>query len=138
MCARRSRTGPRCASRPCQLVTDLEAAAATAPGCGSRRRGGRCCSWLADDHFTFLGYREYQLQTVEGEDVLRAIPGTGLGILRSRPGHVPVLRQATSRGAGPRHAKKQLLIITKANSRSTVHRPVYLDYVGVKIFRRGR
>ena len=30
----------------------------------------------------------------------------------------------------------RLLILTKANSRSTVHRPVYLDYVGVKMFDR--
>ncbi len=29
---------------------------------------------------------------------------------------------------------KRLLIITKANSRSTVHRSVYLDYIGVKTF----
>ena len=34
--------------------------------------------WLAHDHFTFLGYREYQLDG----DVLTAVPGTGLGILR--------------------------------------------------------
>ena len=38
--------------------------------------------WLADGHFTFLGYREYDL--VDGPDgmQLRAVPGTGLGILR--------------------------------------------------------
>lgn len=40
--------------------------------------------WLADDHFTFLGYREYNL--VDG-DALSAVPGTGLGILRSDPHH---------------------------------------------------
>jgi glutamate dehydrogenase len=34
--------------------------------------------WLADDHFTFLGYREYMLDTVDGEDVLRAVTGSGL------------------------------------------------------------
>src|SRR4029453_9976512 len=34
--------------------------------------------WLAHDHFTFLGYREYQLHG----DVLKAMEGTGLGILR--------------------------------------------------------
>jgi glutamate dehydrogenase len=39
--------------------------------------------WLADDHFTFLGVREYELVSEDGEDALRAIPGTGLGILRS-------------------------------------------------------
>src|SRR5690606_40995814 len=30
--------------------------------------------------------------------------------------------------------EKQLLIITKGNTRATVHRPAYLDYVGVKLF----
>ncbi|MBA2717137.1 MAG: NAD-glutamate dehydrogenase, partial [Propionibacteriales bacterium] len=90
-------------------------------------------SWLADDHFTFLGYREYQLQTAEGEDVLRAVPATGLGILRSDQdmspsfGKLPPAVRAKAR-------EKRLLIITKANSRSTVHRPAYLDYVGVKTF----
>ena len=28
-------------------------------------------AWLADDHFTFLGFREYELVTVDGEDELR-------------------------------------------------------------------
>jgi glutamate dehydrogenase len=90
-------------------------------------------AWLADDHFTFLGYREYHLDTADGEDVLRAIPGTGLGILRSDQdmspsfGKLPPTVRAKAR-------EKQLMIITKANSRSTVHRPAYLDYVGLKAF----
>jgi glutamate dehydrogenase len=89
--------------------------------------------WLADDHFTFLGYREYQLQSVDGADVLRAVPGSGLGILRSDQdmsasyGKLPPAVAAKAR-------EKKLLIITKANSRSTVHRSVYLDYVGIKTF----
>jgi glutamate dehydrogenase len=89
--------------------------------------------WLADDHFTFLGYREYVLQTSDGDDVLRAVPGSGLGILRadqdlSKP--PPKLPPAVSAKA----REKELLIITKANSRSTVHRPAYLDYIGIKTF----
>ena len=41
--------------------------------------------WLADRHFTFLGYREYVLLTEEGDpdDRLLAVPGSGLGILRA-------------------------------------------------------
>lgn len=38
--------------------------------------------WLAADHFTFLGYREYRLMD---DDSLAAVPGTGLGILRADP-----------------------------------------------------
>ncbi|MGI8701850.1 MAG: NAD-glutamate dehydrogenase [Nocardioidaceae bacterium] len=89
--------------------------------------------WLAADHFTFLGYREYELAEVDGDDVLRAVPGTGLGILRSDQdlsptfGKLPAAVKAKAR-------EKQLLIITKANSRATVHRAVYLDYIGVKKF----
>ena len=30
----------------------------------------------------------------------------------------------------------QLLIITKTNARSTVHRAVHLDYIGIKLFDR--
>ncbi len=30
--------------------------------------------WMADDHFTYLGYREYELTEEGGEDVLRAAP----------------------------------------------------------------
>ncbi len=95
--------------------------------------GRALMEWLANDHFTFLGYREYQLQIVDGEDALRAVPGTGLGILRSDQdmsasyGKLPPAVAAKAR-------EKQLMIITKANSRATVHRPAYLDYVGIKKF----
>jgi glutamate dehydrogenase len=92
--------------------------------------------WLADDHFTFLGYREYDLvQTPDGEDALHAIAGTGLGILRSDPKTGD--SSAFGRLTAPARAKareKKLLVLTKANSRATVHRPSYLDYVGVKKF----
>ena len=87
--------------------------------------------WLADGHFTFLGYREYTLS----EDVaaLRPVPGTGLGILREDRG------ESGSFAALPPEARekareKRMLVLTKANSRATVHRPHYLDYVGVKRF----
>ncbi|HEU4675323.1 MAG TPA: NAD-glutamate dehydrogenase [Motilibacteraceae bacterium] len=89
--------------------------------------------WLADEHFTFLGYREYALETVDGVDALRAVPGTGLGVLRSDQAvshsfsELPAEVRAKAR-------EQKVLILTKANSRSTVHRPAYLDYVGVKKF----
>ncbi|MFF3122219.1 NAD-glutamate dehydrogenase [Streptomyces sp. NPDC057908] len=94
--------------------------------------------WLAADHFTFLGYREYELKDT---DALAAVPGTGLGILRSDPHHsvdeahpVSPSFDRLPADARAKARERKLLILTKANSRSTVHRPSYLDYVGVKKF----
>ncbi|MEV5107511.1 NAD-glutamate dehydrogenase [Streptomyces massasporeus] len=94
--------------------------------------------WLADDHFTFLGYREYQLRE---DDSLAAVPGTGLGILRADPQHAgeeshPVSPSFERLPADARAKAREhkLLVLTKANSRATVHRPSYLDYIGVKKF----
>jgi len=90
--------------------------------------------WLADDHFTFLGYREYSLVEAEGgERVLEAVMGTGLGVLRQDPAGSRVI-SSMSPEAYERVLEKRLLIITKANSRSTVHRSAYLDYIGFKTF----
>ncbi|TQK44921.1 glutamate dehydrogenase [Streptomyces sp. SLBN-118] len=94
--------------------------------------------WLSADHFTFLGYREYELTET---DALAAVPGTGLGILRSDPQHStdeahPVSPSFSRLPADARAKAREhkLLVLTKANSRSTVHRPSYLDYIGVKRF----
>ncbi|MFC7492955.1 MULTISPECIES: NAD-glutamate dehydrogenase [unclassified Nocardioides] len=92
--------------------------------------------WLADDHFTFLGYREYRLERQGDDEYLRGVPGSGLGILRAdqlmgaTSGRLPAAAAAKAR-------EKTVLVLTKANSRSTVHRPAYLDYVGVKKFENG-
>src|SRR5205085_3861826 len=39
-------------------------------------------AWAADHHFTFLGYRDYELSVVNGEDQLKIVPRSGLGVLR--------------------------------------------------------
>ena len=87
--------------------------------------------WMLDDNFTFLGYREYLLS--ESGEFLDAIPGTGLGIMRAdRPAEraqVPLSAEIQRLAREP-----HVLVLTKANSRSTVHRTTYLDYVGVKMF----
>ena len=88
--------------------------------------------WMTDDHFTFLGFREYQLQNRKDKVYLRPVDGTGLGILRSddRGGRTIELSKEMRRYT----RSKDRLIITKANSRATVHRHSYLDYVGIKTF----
>ena len=87
--------------------------------------------WAAADHFTFLGYREYKVKKQGGKEVLAAVPGTGLGLLRGDGGHTP--RPLTTLAAHymPQSGAADALILTKTNSRSTVHRPGYMDYIGV-------
>ena len=89
-------------------------------------------SWLDNGNFTFLGYREYDLITENGEDVLRVSADKGLGLL-SRASVAGRVQHLTSAGKA-KAREKRALVITKANSRSTVHRGAYLDYIGVKSF----
>jgi glutamate dehydrogenase len=91
--------------------------------------------WIDDNNFTFLGYREYDLITQNGEEALCAVQGSGLGILRQTESE-PVSRSFAELPPGVRRLARtpKLLNLTKANSRATVHRPSYLDYIGIKKF----
>ncbi|MCX7056104.1 MAG: NAD-glutamate dehydrogenase [Proteobacteria bacterium] len=90
--------------------------------------------WMNENHFTLLGHRYYRLERGRSSDRLVPDPASGLGILRARRAGHP-LRNVTLTGAVRDHARAPtLLVITKANTVSTVHRPVYLDYVGIKTF----
>ncbi len=113
------------AARPPHGVDEAEVA-------GARR----LLTWLADGHFTFLGYREYSLLHEEGSrdgDVLQPVAQTGRGLLRRHRDRSASFSRLTSQ-ARAKARDNHLLVITKANSRSTVHRSSYLDYIGVKVF----
>ncbi|MGD9528847.1 MAG: hypothetical protein AB7V44_18850, partial [Pseudonocardia sp.] len=103
-----------------------------------RAEAAEFLQWLADDHFTFLGYREYELVTGPDEKVLRAVAGSGLGILRDAGRDVRKVVTHPLSELPPDVRGKMLepvlLNITKANSRATVQRGIHLDYVGVKRF----
>src|SRR6478609_3895380 len=118
-------------AHPQMIASELRSA--TPPGTDPHqaREAARFLEWLAHNNFTFLGYREYSLSHEDGNDISRQVPGTGLGLLRydrPRAGSGLVLTPAASRAA----RDSTILIITKANSRATVHRDVYLDYISVK------
>ncbi len=94
-------------------------------------------AWLRDDHFTFLGYREYDVEGDAENPTLSIRRETGLGVLRDE--NVSVfdgLRNLDRLPADLRQFLKQsrLLVVTKANRRSTVHRPVHMDSILVKRF----
>ncbi len=93
--------------------------------------------WLNDDNFTYLGYREYNLQGKGKSGVARIDPKSGLGLLRDMDysvfdglrnlGKLPADVQAWVKS-------RKLLRIAKGNHRSTVHRDAHIDAVAIKKF----
>ncbi len=92
-------------------------------------------TWLAENNFTFLGYRRHDLMKVDGEDALKVVSGSSLGILRATEGKEVAASFAALPPEVKAYARRpELLVVTKSTSRSTVHRPGYLDYIAVKRF----
>lgn len=92
--------------------------------------------WLNDDHFTFLGYREYSHAGSGDKQRLKTKSG-GLGVLRDA--ERPIFENWADDKPLPEDVRSfirqpQLMMLTKANQRATVHRRVHMDVVGVKTF----
>lgn len=124
---------PKMQARARQVAADITADPPAGIDDGEAHEAVELLAWLADNHFTFLAARDYRLGPVEGGTGLIPVPGSGLGLLRSDPpmGQPrPPLNETVLRKA----REPRLVFVTKANSRATVHRPVYMDYVGVKTF----
>jgi glutamate dehydrogenase len=99
--------------------------------------GVQFLEWLLANNFTFLGIREYRYAATTRE--IEPQFETGLGLLRA-PGARVLRRGSELVTITPEIlaflAEPKMLIITKANIRSRVHRRIYLDYVGIKRFDR--
>jgi glutamate dehydrogenase len=91
--------------------------------------------WVRNDHFTFHGFRSYDLVTEKGDTFLRPVKGTGLGILRKVSKESAARHRTTLTPALYEFARrKELLILAKATTRATVHRAVPLDFIGIRRF----
>jgi glutamate dehydrogenase len=88
-------------------------------------------AWLSAGHFTFLGYRAYDLVGDGDKTELKPVPGTGLGILRHDGADSFAV---TPPGGGRGKERARLLVLAKSSTLSTVYRPSYLDYVAVRRF----
>ncbi len=91
--------------------------------------------WLLDNHFTFLGYEEYQIKKPKGGAVIELQKESKLGISKYKSG----LKQRVQISSLPKGTanvilKKQLCGFAKSTIKSKVHRPVHLDYVLIKEF----
>ena len=99
-----------------------------------RAEGEAFLRWAADNHFTFLGYREYRVRKDGGNAVLVADEESGLGLLRGRDVGKPRLLSTLAAHAMPQSGSVDALILTKTNARATVHRHGFMDYIGVLAF----
>src|SRR4029434_11170812 len=91
--------------------------------------------WLLDLNFVFLGYREYELVDLPKGRALAAVPGSGLGILSKLDWSAyeqPVPLDAIEPHLRARSEVGDLLIYSKTNRPSTVHRRARMDYIGVR------
>ena len=135
---------PKLHQRVAEIIAELRSTPPPTVLPGEAAEAAALLEWLADDHFTFLGYREYRLvddaddpsSTSAGDTgptLLQGVPGTGLGILRADP----ILDPRRGRMPEPVRARAReatILVLAKSNSRATVSQPAYLDHVGVKLF----
>lgn len=90
--------------------------------------------WLADHHFTLMGYRYYEVNAVDGDHLWHPVNDSSLGIMKNS------IRNRDRRISNlPSSARKETLsqkplLLTKTSSLARVHRPAYIDYIGVKAF----
>ena len=118
------------------IIDDLEKAPPALPA-DEIEQGIAFLKWMDDDHFTYLGYREYSFEGKGGAAVARIQEDSGLGVLRDDD--VSVFDGLRNLGGLPPDVrdfvkKPELLRCTKANRRATVHRPVHMDTVAIKRF----
>ncbi|HEY0282959.1 MAG TPA: NAD-glutamate dehydrogenase domain-containing protein, partial [Rhizomicrobium sp.] len=95
--------------------------------------------WLGDNHFTFLGCRDYVFSDEDGGR-LDPVEGSGLGVLADSDALVLDKRPDRARLTPPVRdflTQRTPLIVAKSNQQSLVHRRVGMDYIGVKFFDPG-
>ncbi|MCP3126939.1 NAD-glutamate dehydrogenase [Shewanella sp. KJ2020] len=94
-------------------------------------------TYLNNHHFTLLGYRQYDLKRVEGDVELVPNLASSLGLMNKHHKTQPeqgLLLSSFSDSARKEALDHSLLILTKSSAKSRVHRPAYVDYIGIKRF----
>ncbi|QCZ93477.1 NAD-glutamate dehydrogenase [Salinimonas iocasae] len=92
--------------------------------------------WLADHNFTMMGYRYYNVKAIEGDH--RWIPDndSSLGLMKNSISERERLLSKLPASAREEALSDSPLMLTKTNTRSRVHRPAYMDYVGIKVYNK--
>jgi glutamate dehydrogenase len=87
--------------------------------------------WLARENFILLGARDYEVR----DGALQVVAGSGLGLLDDESRSVfakPVPVESLDPGLRERALGGDLLLVSKTNRLSPVHRRARMDYVGIR------
>ncbi|MBT1063767.1 NAD-glutamate dehydrogenase [Bowmanella sp. Y26] len=90
--------------------------------------------WIRNNNFTFMGYRHYQAKAVEGDHRWIADNDSSLGLMKNSVSNRDRLLSRLPVSAREETLSQNPLILTKTNTKSRVHRPAYMDYIGIKEF----
>ncbi len=119
-----------------EAVIELESAADTISP-AEKKETKDFLQWIEDDHFTFLGIRDYEIVRNDLEIILQPLAETGLGVLRSdiSKSRVRSFAEMTPE-ARELTLSSRALVMSKTTTQATVHRQAYTDYIGVKRFNK--
>ncbi|WP_088328488.1 NAD-glutamate dehydrogenase [Lacimicrobium sp. SS2-24] len=90
--------------------------------------------WISNENFTLMGYRHYQAKAIEGDYRWIADNDSSLGLMKNSVSNRERLLSKLPVSAQQETLSDNPLILTKTNSKSRVHRPAYMDYIGIKEF----
>ncbi|NVK24352.1 MAG: NAD-glutamate dehydrogenase [Gammaproteobacteria bacterium] len=110
-----------------------EAETAKAKDTAKRDKSVEFLKWVANHNFTLMGYRSYSVSKVKGDTEISSEDDTSLGLMKGRPSSKKYLSSLSDVGRAE-SLSDNLLILTKTGTKSRVHRPAYMDYIGIKRF----
>ena len=99
--------------------------------------GREFLQWLADGHFTFLGYTETRAATgADGRAQLFNASEPALGLSRPNQRYADTAELIAPKAELDKYAESpRLIVVTKANRRAHVHLDDYMDVISVKQYR---
>ncbi|MBD1389670.1 NAD-glutamate dehydrogenase [Neiella sp. HB171785] len=91
-------------------------------------------NWVQHDNFTLLGYHQTDIVAVEGDHEVRLVEGSQLGIFKLHDIPQQMRLSEMIRSGQDAALSGDVLVLTKGNQKSKVHRPAFADYIGIKRF----
>jgi glutamate dehydrogenase len=88
----------------------------------------RLLEWMRDGRFVFLGYRRHEVDRAATPRQFRAVPGSGLGVLRRDDVPDGVPREPAGNGG-----VQPPVVLTRADAPSLVLRPEHPHHLGITI-----